>query len=88
MRLAILFPLLLVAACQSSLPTPDTEDDHCSASRHQALIGTPASSIDRMQLPKGTRVIHPDTVVTQDYRTDRLNIHVNEAGQIERVACG
>ena len=87
MRLAILFPLLLVAACQSG-PKLDTGNDDCGASKRQKLIGAPASSIDPMQLPKGTRIIHPDMAVTQDYRPDRLNIHVDKAGQVERVACG
>lgn len=87
MRLAMLFPLLLVAACQSS-PKPDSANDPCQASQHQNLIGTSAASIDPAQLPERTRIIYPDTPVTRDYRIDRLNVHVNAAGQVERVVCG
>lgn len=34
------------------------------------------------------RVIHPDTMVTKDFRPDRLNVDVNEEGNVTRVYCG
>lgn len=34
------------------------------------------------------RVIHPDTAVTKDLRLDRLNVDVNEEGNVTRVYCG
>lgn len=34
------------------------------------------------------RVIHRDTMVTKDFRPDRLNVDVNEEGNVTRVYCG
>lgn len=39
-------------------------------------------------LPKGTRVLHPDTPMTRDYRIKRLNVHVGADGRISKVVCG
>ena len=34
------------------------------------------------------RIIEPNTAVTMDYVTDRLNIHVDDEGIILKVTCG
>lgn len=34
------------------------------------------------------RVIHPGTMVTKDYRIDRLNVDVDESGNVTRIYCG
>lgn len=89
MRIFSLLPLALLAACQSTaMPKPDIAQDDCGAKSFQTLVGTPARIIDATALPPKTRIIHPDTAVTRDYRLDRLNIHVDEGGQITKVVCG
>ena len=89
MRLFLLLPLVLLAACQNTAPRVSASaPNDCGAEAYQTLIGTPANIIDAKALPPKTRIIHPDTAVTRDYRTDRLNIHVDEAGQVTRVVCG
>lgn len=89
MRLFSLLPLVLLAACQgTAISTSDTAPDDCGAESYQTIVGTPANIIDAKALPPGTRIIHPDTAVTRDYRLERLNIHVDEGGQVARVVCG
>lgn len=34
------------------------------------------------------RVIHPGTMVTKDFRIDRLNVDVDESGNVTRIYCG
>ncbi|MDX5366776.1 MAG: hypothetical protein LPK88_10075 [Alphaproteobacteria bacterium] len=34
------------------------------------------------------RVIRPGTMVTKDFRIDRLNVDVDESGKITRIYCG
>jgi hypothetical protein len=34
------------------------------------------------------RVIWPDTIVTQDYRPERMNFHVGASGKIIQISCG
>ena len=34
------------------------------------------------------RVIHPGTAVTKDFRVDRLNVDVDESGNVTRIYCG
>lgn len=94
--------LILMAACaaalascaQSTAPAPAptnaaeaTAQDTCGASAHQALIGTPASAIDLSTFPAGTRIVTPETMVTQDFRADRLNITTSVDGNVSSLNC-
>jgi hypothetical protein len=64
-----------------------TAQDTCGAAQHQALIGTPASGIDLATYPAGTRIITPETMVTQDFRADRLNITTGTDGNVASLNC-
>jgi hypothetical protein len=55
--------------------------------RFQNLIGTPASAIDRSTLPPGTRILTPTSIVTQDFRADRLNIMTGTDGKVSSLRC-
>ena len=57
----------------------------CGAAHAQILVGR---NIHNTPLPGGVRVIGPDTIVTFDYRTDRLNVAHDGYGTITRVYCG
>ncbi len=63
-----------------------TAQDACDSARYRNLIG---SIINESTLRENTntRIVAPDTVVTQDFRPDRLNIIVNSAGQITSLEC-
>ena len=88
--LLALVPVALLAACQSPAGTqaPDEAKDTCGYSTRQTLVGMPAEQIDESSLPPGTRILHPNTAMTMDYRAERLNIRVNAEGLVESVTCG
>jgi len=79
---------VLLAACQAPGPAKPEATDLCGASNWQHLLGTSASGLDVPVLPKGTRMLHPDTPTTRDYRLDRMNVHVDADGRVSRVVCG
>lgn len=64
-----------------------TAQDTCGAAAHQALIGTPASAIDLATYPAGTRIITPESMVTEDFRADRLNITTGTDGNVASLGC-
>lgn len=64
-----------------------TAQDSCGAAAFQSLIGTLASEIDQATLPAGTRVLTPDSIVTQDFRAERLNIISGTDGRVSSLAC-
>lgn len=64
-----------------------TAQDTCGAAAHQALIGTPASAIDLTTFPAGTRIITPETMVTQDFVPTRLNITAGTDGNVASLNC-
>lgn len=64
-----------------------TAQDTCGASQHQTLIGTPASAIDLSTYPAGTRIITPETMVTQDFVPTRLNITTGTDGNVASLNC-
>ncbi|MDX2273873.1 MAG: I78 family peptidase inhibitor [Hyphomonadaceae bacterium] len=75
-----------VAAAPDS-PEAATAQDTCGASRFQHLIGTDASAIDQSTLPPRTRIITPDSMVTQDFSAERLNIFTSTDGKISSLRC-
>lgn len=65
----------------------------CDASRAQGLVGQPASQdlgarALRLTGSRTLRWIRPGDAVTMDYREDRLNIHLDARGRVERLTCG
>lgn len=88
MRPVYVFLLVsLLAACQSAVPF-EPVSDACKSLQYLSLVGTKADSVPAGTFPEGVRVIHPGTMVTRDYRAERLNVHVNDKGRIERIDCG
>lgn len=87
MRYLLIPAFLTLAACQSSMPF-DPVSDHCGSLNYLSLVGSKEDALQSANLPEGTRIIRPGTPTTRDYRQDRLNVHINEKGRIERIVCG
>jgi hypothetical protein len=87
-QLIAAIPLVMLAACQSPVSGQAQTEDQCGANSRQSLVGTQETSLNKSTLPKTTRIIHPDSVVTMDYSAQRLNVHVGKDGKISRVTCG
>ena len=50
--------------------------------------GHSETTFAKQDLPKEHRVLQPDTMFTQDFKPDRLNVHVDESGTIKDVRYG
>lgn len=61
-----------------------TAQDTCGASQYAAMVG---AQIAAATFPEGVRTIAPDSVVTQDFRADRLNVLVDASGVITGFQC-
>ena len=64
-----------------------TAQDTCSAAAHAALVATPASAINLATLPAGTRIVTPETMVTQDFVPTRLNVTTGTDGNVASLNC-
>ena len=64
-----------------------TAQDTCGAAAHLALVGTSASAVDLATLPAGTRIVTPETMVTQDFVPTRLNITTSTDGNVASLNC-
>ncbi len=65
----------------------------CKADAARSLIGKASSSelgaeALRLTGARTIRWIRIGDAVTMDYRTDRLNIHLDGRGRVERIDCG
>lgn len=85
-----------LSGCQSTggqsaqnIPVPPSvsEKDTCNVEQNLTLIGTDAKKVNLSKLPKGTRLLHPNSPVTMDFRPDRLNIYADDKGKIVRLDC-
>lgn len=96
LRLSMLSPLLLLAACASqpaSPPAADAAPASCNADAAQRYVGQPATdaNIDAVRKAAGAGVVRPlkpGQPATMDYRIERVNVLQDAAGNIERITCG
>lgn len=63
-----------------------TAQDTCGAAQYRTLVGSNFAAVT-LPADSGIRIIQPDTVVTQDFRADRINIIVGADGIITSVEC-
>lgn len=93
-RLVLLAPLMFAACVEAESPpdpgviVPPSPEGSCGAPDLQYLVGQSDSVLQTMKFGGDTRIIYPGMAVTMDYREDRLNIEIDEAGKISRVNCG
>ncbi len=63
-----------------------TAQDTCGASAYRSLVG---ANIAAVTLPADSniRVVQPDSVITQDFRPDRINIITDANGVMTSLEC-
>lgn len=103
MRVALVFAgLLALGACaqtggansggQPPLPSRDLYptgiDDSCGATAYAVLIGQDATALERILILREVRVIRPGSIVTQDYKPQRLNFRIDDSGRVAELTCG
>jgi hypothetical protein len=99
MRHSCLLPLLSLAACATAQPdsliTPPTDSGEAGVCRKDALasfVGQPRSEAlgNRILAATGAKAIRwvePGTMVTMDFRDDRVTVYLDAAHRVERAAC-
>jgi len=63
-----------------------TRQDTCGAAAYRSMIGTSIATASFPATPN-IRVIMPDSVVTEDFRPERLNVIVDASGNITALEC-
>lgn len=94
-RIALLTTLVLFG-CSATFeppapnlpPLPDPSGDSCGAAEYASLIGQPDTALERVLILRQVRVIRPGLAVTMDYRPDRINFEIDQAGKVQRISCG
>ena len=67
----------------------EREPDTCKASTLQAGVGQPVAMLDTSGAPGPVRIIAQDEVVDQEeYRSARINLHVDRRGTVRLLTCG
>ena len=92
---ALLIPLGLAACVEvesppypGDIPPPLPPEDSCGAPDLQFLRGQPETVLQTMKFGVPVRIIRPGMAVTMDYNPTRLNIEIDESGEIFRISCG
>ena len=92
---ALLIPLGLAACIEiesppypGDIPPPLPPEDSCGAPDLQFLRGQPETALQTMKFGVPVRIIRPGMAVTMDYNPTRLNIEIDETGEIFRISCG
>lgn len=63
-----------------------TAQDTCGAAQYRSMIGTNIAAVS-FPADSGIRIIQPDTMVTQDFSAQRLNVIVDASGIITSLEC-
>ncbi|MDH0300821.1 MULTISPECIES: I78 family peptidase inhibitor [unclassified Pseudomonas] len=77
----------------SAPAAPAGNDGRCEASGADFTIGKPASPelLEQARKASGSqmaRILKPHDVITLEYRSERLNLNVDDKGVVTRVNCG
>ena len=95
MRSAPLFALALAGcATQAAVPVHGVTSGHkCVAEGTSRFIGQPGSQANGASILRATRAAvlrwaPPDTMLTMDYREDRVTVWLDSAKKITKVRCG
>ncbi|MGE8119896.1 I78 family peptidase inhibitor [Pseudomonas fulva] len=72
---------------------PAGNDGRCQASGADFAVGKMGSAelLEQARKASGSqmaRILKPHDVVTLEYRSERLNLNVDEQGRVTRVNCG
>ena len=86
----------LLTACQESeaqdagagAPALAMGQQDCGSKALQALIGQKSGILAEHDLPQPHRILSPNSIMTMDYRSERLNIYLDRHGVIEKISCG
>lgn len=93
-RLALPLLSLPLAACAvMSAETEDRLGVQCNADRVQPLVGREATPnvVEHAKTRSGARtvrLIKPGTATTMDFRSDRLNLELDDVNTIKAARCG
>lgn len=90
---SIIVSSMFLSACQdvgtSKLPAlPDVTQDTCGGAQYGGLIGRDATVLEGVLILRQVRVLRPNSMMTMDYRAERLNFQVGEDGTLTRIFCG
>lgn len=94
MKRLMVLALLAVSGCTAPMsdnqrsPFPVGEADTCDGNQYASLVGQDATALERVLILGQVRVIRPDTAITMDFRTERLNFVIDRADRIARIYCG
>ena len=91
--------VVMLAACTTAPSAPPMSDPmppataQCHADAAQSFVGQAATpqTVEAARQRAGAeiaRVLKPDQMVTMEYREGRLNVYVDKANVITRIACG
>jgi len=99
--LATLLAAAVLAGCSTggssnggdSAPAPADNGGRCEAGRADFTIGKQATPALLEQARKASgsqlaRILKPHDVITLEYRSERLNLNVDDHGVVTRVNCG
>ena len=100
MRIAAGALMLMASACMTPAQSEEAVPEHgsspgfrCEAGKAQMLVGQAASGelgARALELTgaRTIRWIQPGQMVTMDYRTDRLNIELDNRNRVTAIRCG
>ena len=92
-RVALAAALLLGGCGPSLADMPPAPTGRCVAEPARGLLGQPYSAALARRVMKQSgarpqRAIRPGQAVTMDYRTDRVDVHVDRDNRITAITCG
>ena len=94
MKAALVLVLALAGCATLDAPeeTPTRSTGSCDAAETDRFVGMAATSTLGADIMAATRAdrmrwINRDTLVTADYREDRINVKLDDAGRVTELRC-